>query len=102
MGLSFEESLKKNMMAATIESKNEIEVATVSENNLVIENASIMTLDESYGIAAYSGDDGSWQQHSGYVTYSIFSDDNISTVGEEKDIYFPFLYPYDTSVSNFG
>ena len=45
-----------------------------------------MTLDENYGIAAYSGDDGNWQQHNGYVRYSSFSDDNISIINDTKDI----------------
>ena len=85
MSLSFEESLKKNAVA------NNIVVAATSVNNMAITNMaikdnSIMTLDENYGIAAYSGDDGNWQQHSDYVYYYSFSDDNISVVSENKDI----------------
>ena len=85
MSLSFEESLKKNAVT------NNIAVAATSVNNMAIANMaiednSIMTLDENYGIAAYSGDDGNWQQHSDYVYYYSFSDDNISVVSENKDI----------------
>ena len=80
MSLSFEESLKnsvtKTFAMRTPMIANEIDVA----------NDSIMTLDENYGIAAYSGDDGNWQQHSDYVRYSSFSDDNISIINENKDI----------------
>ena len=91
MPLSFEESIKNNVVNTT---KNNIApiapvpamaVAPVADDIGVIDN-SIMTLDENYGIAAYSGDDGNWQQHNGYVRYSVFSDDNISTINETKDI----------------
>ena len=79
MSLSFEDSLKNNnaMLAAT---KTE-NVATAD-----IAAPSIMTLEENYGIAAYSGDDGNWQQHTDYVYYYVFSDDNISNIDDEKNI----------------
>lgn len=91
MSLSFEDSLKKSMATASMKTEN---VAVASMDNIAnnsiadmsISDMGIMTLDESYGIAAYSGDDGSWQQHSDYVYYSSFSDDNISIVSDEKDI----------------
>ena len=53
MSLSFEDSLKNNVVATSLESE---EVAVASADIAI---PSIMTLDESYGIAAYSGDDGS-------------------------------------------
>ena len=84
MSLSFEESLKNNALTATLKTMNVAEVTM--ENDIVIANDGIMTLEENYGIAAYSGDDGNWQQHSGYVYYSTFSDDNISIINDEKDI----------------
>ena len=80
MSLSFEESLKNNALTATLKTMNVAEVAM--ENDIAIANDGIMTLEENYGIAAYSGDDGNWQQHSGYVYYSTFSDDNISIINE--------------------
>lgn len=86
MGLSFEESLKKSVVATTVESESVEAVAMASIDDTNIADTSIMTLDESYGIAAYSGDDGNWQQHSDYVYYSVFSDDNISVISETKDI----------------
>ncbi len=83
MSLSFEDSLKNNIVATTPEIEN-VAVASFVASDM---NApSVMTLDENYGIAAYSGDDGNWQQHNGYVYYSVFSDDNLSTVSDEKDI----------------
>jgi hypothetical protein len=51
------------------------------------EEPAVMSLSlEDELIAAYSGDDGNWQQHNSYVRYSVFSDDNLSTVSDEKDI----------------
>ena len=44
------------------------------------------SLADEVGIAAYSGDGGNWQEHTGYVRYSSFSDDNISIINDEKDI----------------
>lgn len=76
MSLSFEESLKSNNMVTT---------------NIVAEDASvatpfIMTLENSGGTVAYSGDGGNWTLHSDYVYYSTFYDDNISNISDEKDI----------------
>ena len=94
MGLSFEESMKRlleneNNKAASIAITPE--VATMS-----IDEASIMTLDETSMIAAYSGDDGNWIQHPDYKQYFYydennnkrfsFSDDNISRITDEKEI----------------
>lgn len=84
MSLSFEESLKNNALTTTLKTMNIAEVAM--ENDIAIANDGIMTLEENYGISAYSGDDGNWQQHNGYVYYSTFSDDNISIINDEKDI----------------
>lgn len=83
MSLSFEDSLKKNN-----NDNNENNIATA---NMVAEDAgvaisSIMAQDEIYGVAAYSGDDGSWYQHSGYTYYSSFYDDNLSVVNDKKEI----------------
>ena len=89
MAISFEESLKRNVANAT----NNIAVsasAPIANMDIVsdmgVAEASIMTLDETPMIAAYSGDDGNWQQHNGYVRYSAFSDDNISVINDTKDI----------------
>lgn len=78
MSLSFEESLKSN-------NENNITTADISIEDVGIAPA-IMTLDESSSIVAYSGDDGNWQQHSDYVRYANFSDDNISIINDTKDI----------------
>ena len=88
MALSFEESLK-NIKMASFENNNiktlsfESDVAAIANE---ISDASIMTLEEGYGIAAYSGDGGNWQQHNDYVRYYYFSDDDISTIDENKNI----------------
>lgn len=87
MALSFKDSLKKEAESATIKSMNIAPATTsISVNNAAVADTDIMTLDEGYGIAAYSGDGGNWQQHNSYVRYSVFSDDNLSTVSDEKDI----------------
>ncbi len=85
MGLSFEESMKRlleneNNVATTVATPAIPMVAAMN-----IDEASIMTLDEAPMVAAYSGDDGSWQEHRGYKRYS-FSDDNISSITNEKEI----------------
>ena len=79
MSLSFEESLKMN-------NDNNIATADVTVENIDIAMPAVMTLDEMPMIAAYSGDDGNWQQHPDYVRYTSFSDDNISTINDTKDI----------------
>ena len=91
MSLSFADSLKKSSTNNTktvatpvIESVDTVAVASVEDTS--VDSPSIMTLDESYGIAAYSGDDGNWTQHNGYVYYSSFSDDKISIITDTKDI----------------
>ena len=84
MSISYEESLK----AASLRAKsvdNGIAVAS-SDVDDGVAVASIMTLDEAPMMAAYSGDDGNWHQHPDYVYYSSFSDDNISVVGNDKNI----------------
>ncbi len=80
MSLSFEESLKMNN-----ENKN-IATAEMLAEDIGIAMPAIMTLDETQMVAAYSGDDGNWQQHPDYVRYTSFSDDNISTINDTKDI----------------
>ena len=75
LSLSFEDSLKNNVVVkANIEPKIEIL------------DAPITTLEEKYDNAVYSGDGGSWQQHSGYIYYHQFSDEDISTISDNKDI----------------
>ena len=93
MPLSFEESLKKNVASSTVKSVAMPSMASMeieSDMNVMTDinmaNASVMTLDENYGIAAYAGNDGNWQQHNSYVRYSVFSDDNISVINDKKDI----------------
>lgn len=90
MSLSFEESLRNNIANTVIKKAVPASAPVVNDTSVVadmgIANDSIMTLDENYGIAAYSGDDGNWQQHAGYVYYSSFSDDNISIINDKKDI----------------
>ena len=76
MALSFEESKKKLTQQM---------VATPAVMSLAAEPG-IMTLDETGAIAAYAGDDGNWQEHTGYVYYSAFSDKNVSIISGEKDI----------------
>lgn len=83
MSLSFEDSLKSNIEATSIAAVASTEYAVAE---VASADASIMTLDETSAVTAYSGDDGNWQQHSDYVYYSVFSDDNLSTVSGEKDI----------------
>lgn len=95
MSLSFKESLKinseNNVETASVES-----VATMSIDETSVDDIGIMTLDENYGIAAYSGDGGNWQSHPDYKQYFYydenkikqfaFSDDNISSITNEKEI----------------
>ena len=83
MSLSFEESLKNNNKNDNIAITNMFAMDVV-ENDVAI--PAIMTLNETPMIAAYSGDDGNWQQHNNYVYYSAFSDDNISIINDKKDI----------------
>jgi hypothetical protein len=85
LSLSFKDSLKNNAMntpMVAVAEVNDIEMSAAADMN----NTPIMTLEENYGIAAYSGDDGNWQQHPDYVHYYSFSDDNISVINDNKDI----------------
>ena len=87
MSLSFEESLRKNTTNTLVKNTTMIATPVVAvADTAVVASNSVMTLDENYGIAAYSGDDGNWQQHNDYVRYSVFSDDNISIINDKKDI----------------
>ena len=86
MSLSFEQSLKKNAETAIMKTKSIEAIPVVSMDDISVADTSIMTLNETPMIAAYSGDDGNWQQHNGYVRYSVFSDDNISVITDTKDI----------------
>lgn len=81
-GISFKDSLEKMTTA------NIAEPAVSSTANIEVETPSVMTLNEvnSEPIAAYSGDDGNWNQDSKYVYFNIFSDENISTINTEKDV----------------
>jgi hypothetical protein len=79
MSLSFEESFKNN-------NEHNISATEIKVNNINVNEPSFMTLDENSGFAVYSGDDGDWQQHTDYVRYTSFSDDNISIINNEKDI----------------
>ena len=84
MSLSFKDSLKIN--AENNVAVADVEAATMSIDNMSMDNIGIMTLDEGYGIAAYSGNDGNWTQHSSYEYYPTFSDENISNINEKKEI----------------
>lgn len=89
MGLSFEDSLKKSVVSniTTTKNKNIEESVMTIADDMSTTTPSITTLDEApIMMAAYSGDDGNWQQHNGYVYFSTFSDSNISNVDDEKNI----------------
>ena len=79
MSLSFEDSLKIN-------NENNAATADMVAKNISVAMPAVMTLDEAPMVAAYSGDDGNWQQHNGYTYYSSFYDDNLSTVNDKKEI----------------
>lgn len=81
MALSFSDSLKKH----TESIDNQTKLMAVESEPAVVD-APLMTLEEDYGFEVYSGDDGSWQQHTDYVRYYNLSDDNISTINDKKDI----------------
>lgn len=84
LSLSFKDSLKANIENNVAIANSE--VATMSIDDTSVNNVGIMTLEETSNIAAYSGDDGNWEQHHSYVYYSTFSDDNISIIDDKKDI----------------
>lgn len=71
MSLSFEDSLKNNI------------VTVANDANLM--KATALTQSEDYEIVSYASNEN-WQRHTGYVYYSSFSDDNISTINDSKDI----------------
>lgn len=71
MSLSFEDSLKNNI------------VTVANDANLM--KATALTQSEDYEIFSYASNEN-WQRHTGYVYYSSFSDDNISTINDSKDI----------------
>ena len=83
MSLSFEESLKQNTVN---NENNNIATTDIAVEDMGVAMPAVMTLDETQMVAAYSGDDGNWQQHNDYVRYSAFSDDNISVINDKKDI----------------
>lgn len=71
MSLSFEDSLKNNIVTVT--------------NDANLMKATALTQSEDYEIVSYANNEN-WQRHTGYVYYSSFSDDNISTINDSKDI----------------
>lgn len=78
MSLSFEESLGNARVASAS--------IPVTESDVAVANVGIMTLDETGAVAAFSGEGGSWFEHPNYVRYPQFSDDNLSTITDTKDI----------------
>lgn len=63
-------------------------VASVSTNNDIdagIAGASLSLAEEAC-IAAYSGDDGSWNQDYKYEIYTFFEDNDISSINDKKEI----------------
>lgn len=86
MSLSFKDSLEKNNEIKPVVATESATAAAFSVDDMNVEPFGVMTLDENYGIAAYAGDDGSWTQHTGYVYYSTFSDDNLSVINDKKEI----------------
>ena len=95
MSLSFADSLKKAQVQSEIKSIA-IARALPTSVNVVAEPIMLiaeepMTLENIVDnndvmIAAYSGDDGNWAEHAKYKHYSDYSDDNISTIDDEKNI----------------
>ena len=83
MSLSFEDSLKQN---AKKNNDNNIATTNIVAEDIGVAIPMVMSLDELPMVAAYSGDGGNWQQHPDYVRYASFSDDNISTINDTKDI----------------
>lgn len=71
MSLSFEDSLKNNIVTVT--------------NDANLMKATTLAQSEDYEIVSYASNEN-WQRHTGYVYYSSFSDDNISTINDSKDI----------------
>lgn len=77
MALSFEDSLKNSTATTTEDSGISLMSASAvaeSEDSNVVAYASTYAIDEN------------WQRHPKYVSYDDFSDDNISTISNNKDI----------------
>ena len=79
MALSFEDSLK-NSTATTTE-----------DGGISLMSASAVAESEDSNVVAYAStyaSDETWQRHPNpnYVSYDVFSDDNISTISNNKDI----------------
>ena len=77
MALSFEDSLK-NSTATTTE-----------DGGISLMSASAVAESEDSNVVAYAStyaSDETWQRHPNYVSYDGFSDDNISTISNNKDI----------------
>lgn len=77
MALSFEDSLKNSTATTTEDSGISLMSASAvaeSEDSNVVAYASTYAIDEN------------WQRHPNYVSYDDFSDDNISTISNNKDI----------------
>lgn len=77
MALSFEDSLK-NSTATTTE-----------DGGISLMSASAVAGNEDSNVVAYASTyaiDENWQRHPNYVSYDDFSDDNISTISNNKDI----------------
>lgn len=81
MALTLKESLAK-AAAEKAAAQTTVDHAAVPMT-LATEPAMMSILPE---MAAYSGDDGSWMQHTKYQHYSDYSDDNISTIDDQKNI----------------
>lgn len=81
MALTLKESLAK-AAAEKAAAQTTVDPAAVPMT-LATEPAMMSILPE---MAAYSGDDGSWMQHTKYQHYSDYSDDNISTIDDQKNI----------------
>ena len=75
MALSFEDSLKNS--------------ATTEDSGISLMSASASIESEDSNVVAYASTyaiDENWQRHPNYVSYDDFSDDNISTISNNKDI----------------
>lgn len=87
MSISFKDSLAKTKEAEEVQV---IDISVASANStgvdLMTAEYDIATLSDTGLVAAYSGDDGNWQQHPGYTYYPQFADDNISIINDKKEI----------------
>ena len=71
MGLSFEDSLKNS--------------AITEDSGISLMSAPVAVESGDFNVAVYASNEN-WQRHKDYVYYSSFSDDNISTINDSKDI----------------